>query len=405
MLFLLLFSVFLFVKPAPILFFALFFGFLHPNFHQTEFILPIFEGEKITVTAVVVEEDRPVAEIKGKDERFYLNLDGSPKFGTLVKVTGKPVSFPKEMKKSMHNDIISASFFDPEVELIGEMKSFRGSLFSIRRTLSQRIDKGMTYPESSILKAVLLGDRTDIPDLLREKFSLVGVAHLLAVSGTHIVIVSGILMGLAHLLKIKMKSIFSISLLFIFILLVGAPPSAIRAGIMGFLFILAEMFGRKSVSIRSLVLVAFFMLLINPSLINNIGFRLSFSAAAGIIIFSKRIKKFLTEYDPYAHRKIKKRISSLFLNLPEFIPDTLAVTLSAQIFVLPLIWIYFENIPFLSPFSNLFIAPLLPVVMIFGGVGLFLFSVFGWVAFLPAQLTSSLIIFFVEIFYSACFLC
>lgn len=403
------FLLLLFFKPAFILLLAFLAGFFYPALHQNEFVLPLFEGEEITVQGTVIREDKPVVALDERNENFYLHTEGDLNYGTVVSVRGEPVSFPQGMQTVMHKDRISVSFFDPEIEILGQKNNFRSYIFSLRRVFAKKIDQGVSYPNSAVLKAVLLGDRTDISDQLREKFSVVGVAHLLAVSGTHIVIIAGLFLSLASLLQVKRKFLFSFSLLFLFIILVGAPPSAIRAGIMGSLFILAQKNGRKSTSIRSLIFVASLMLIFHPSLINDIGFRLSFLAAAGIILFASKLKTILTTLNYYRTNsffsKLKEKIVFIFSALPNFVSDTLAITLSAQFFVLPLVWYYFGNIPFLAPLSNLIIAPLLPIIMFLGVAGLLLAFLVGQIAFFPVQLLLAMVIFLVDLFYLVCSLC
>ncbi len=384
--------------------------FYYRTFTDDEFILPLFEGEEIVFTGLVVEEDRNVVSVESfKDydlsEKAYLHPEGDLCYGQRIKVKGR-VSLPDDdFRGYFKKDGISVSIFDPEVEVLDEKIGWKSPIYNLRRRFQSKISRGLPFPQSAVLQAVLLGDRSEIPPDLQNKFSVAGVAHLLAVSGTHIVIISGLLVAFFAFLGFSYKYLLSLLFLALFILMIGAPPSAIRAGIMGSLFLVAGKFKRKSDSMRGLVFVALFMLLFNPRLLwNDVGFQLSFLAASGIILFSGKVEEFLT-VEPVTYYesgivKIKRLFSRFFSEIPDFIPRTLAVTLSAQVFVLPLIYYYFGNLPLISPLSNLVLAPLLPVIMTVGIASLALsFLIPEIVAFLPTFVLLRIVLVFVELFY------
>jgi competence protein ComEC len=152
--------------------------------------------------------------------------------------------------------------------------------------------------------------------------------------------------------------------------MIGFQASAIRAGIMGLLFLAGQHFGRKSFSPRAIVIAAAIMLAINPLLLlNDIGFQLSFLAVIGIIYFLPVFQKWF------------RRIPNIF----QF-RNILAMTLSAQIFTLPILIYNFGYVSLISPISNVLIVPLLPYIIGFG----FLFALtgifsqtLGWILSLP----------------------
>jgi len=106
--------------------------------------------------------------------------------------------------------------------------------------------------------------------------------------------------------------------------------------------------GRLSSSTRALIFAAGFLLLLNPRLLRwDVGFQLSFLATLGIIYFYTIFDKWLKK-------------------IPEKIRAILAVTLSAQILTLPLIFYYFNIVSFISLITNILILPVLPVLMVLG---------------------------------------
>ncbi len=365
------------------------------SFLERDFLLPEFEGEEVRFLARVVEEDRDVILIEKltfQGETFYPNekaalyLDQGFHYGKIIEGKGSPVSFRGEFENFYLKEGISAVFFDLDVKVKGEEPGIRGRVYRIRRSFQRKIEEGLLLPQSGVLKAVLLGDREEISSFWQDKFSYAGVRHLLAISGMHIVIISGLLLSLLEKLNLKEKKYpFSIFLLVLFILMVGAPPSAVRAGIMGSLFLIAPLLGRKRSSFRSLTLAALFMLLFNPLLLKfDIGFQLSFAATLGIMLFSG---------------KIRKEMESIFPGKFSLSKETISTTLSAQIFVFPFLLYYFDYFPFIAPLSNLFIAPLLPAIMVLGFLSLFLsFLIPPLISFLPINFLLSFILFLVDIF-------
>jgi competence protein ComEC len=388
--------------------------FYYDLFSRQQFILSNFEDQQITIRGRVVEQDRNVVLVESKDgedinEKVILWIDGKLDYGKVIELTGKPVPVRGDYRDFYYKDDISVSFFDPQVKIIGNFNNLKTVLFSFRDKIKLKIERGLSYPQSAIVKALLLGDRTDIPDNLSDKFSIVGVAHLLAISGTHIIIIAGVLISLASFLKIKYKTIFSLSLLALFIILVGAPASALRAGLMGSVFIFAQKIKRQVRSFRSLIYIAFLLLIYNPLLIGSVAFQLSFSATAGIILFSSKLKKLLIStprfWELSLFSNLKRSFASFFKKYA-FLTDLLVITISAQIFTLPLVYFYFDNFPFLAPFANLILVPLLPVVMILAPFSVFLsFLLPPLIIFYPLQILVTFILFIVNIFYKLYLLC
>lgn len=395
-------------KLAFVLLLSFLAGLFYYQLRAPDFELPLYEGEEVQLKGVSRGMDRNIVEVeevngKSVNEKVVVRTDGDLSYGQVVKLKGRPVSVDDEFKNYYYADGISSMFFDPEVEVIGQKKNLKYYILQLRETLSRKIEKGLVFPHSSVLKALLLGDRSSIPDELSDKFSKAGVAHLLAISGTHIVIIAGILISLASLLSIKWKATFALGSLFIFIILVGAPASAVRAGLMGAVLVLANKVNRAPNSLRSLFYVGLVMLAYNPLLLWTASFQLSFGATTGIVLFSSRVNRFLTyrskPWEGGIWTKVKSKIGSAFRKVP-FISDTLSITLSAQVFTLPLVYFYFDYLPLLAPFSNLVLTPLLPVIMVLGLVCLLLFLILPsfWL-FLPVQIVLSFVLIFVNFFY------
>jgi len=280
-------------------------------------------------------------------------------------------------KDYLAKDGIFSVMYYPETELLEKNQGnfiFAGIL-NFKNKLRESIYRNLSPPHSSILAAIILGDKRQISDEWKEKLNFAGVRHLTAVSGMHVAVLSAILMSFFLALGFwrKQAFYFTVFLIAFFIILTGLQTSAIRAGIMAGLFLLARHLGRENSSTRAIVLAASFMLLQNPLLLRfDVGFQLSFLAVMGII---------------YA--------GPIFQNWFRRIPDKfqlrsiLATTLSAQIFTLPILIYNFGYMSLIASLTNILIVPLLPFIMlsgfIFGLAGIFWQSL-GWILSWPAWL-------------------
>ncbi len=225
-------------------------------------------------------------------------------------------------------------------------------IFNFKDKLRNVIEQTLLPPQSSVLKAIFLGDKYGLSNELKEKLNISGTRHIVAISGMHMIIMSQILLflGLAIGLWRQQAFYFVLILLFIYILMIGAPASAIRAGIMAGLLLLAQKAGRLRSADRAVVFAAAIMLLINPLLLkSDVGFQLSFIACLSIIYLK-----------PILDEKTSK------LPNPCQLKDILTMTLAAQLGTLPILIFHFGRLSLISPLANLLIVPLLPVIMISG---------------------------------------
>jgi len=185
--------------------------------------------------------------------------------------------------------------------------------------------------------------------------------------------------GLSRLRSFWLASLF----LAVYIILIGLPASAMRAGLMGFLVLWAMNLGRLNKLTNSLILAAVVLLMINPRLLrDDIGFQLSFLAVLGIGYFYPIFDSWLAGF-----KKLPKAIKAA--------GSLINVTISAQVFTLPIIAYSFSQVSIIAPASNLLVLWILPVLMVAILVALFLSLIFPGLAalwFFPAQLALKYVI-------------
>lgn len=237
---------------------------------------------------------------------------------------------------------------------LNSWQKMRRGLIGFKFKAKEILNRALAYPENEVMGALLLGLRKGIPDEVLENFSAAGLSHIVAISGMHITILSGILLAFFLALGLWRKQAFAASQLVIllFLMLIGFRASSIRAGAMGFLLAGGYALGRLNQSLRALILAAFSLLMANPRLLlGDIGFQLSFLAVLGIMF----------GHDGIANRLDKWHVPNWF-----GLRSIIAMTLAAQIFVLPLVVYYFGTLSFIAPLANILVLPLLPFIMIAG---------------------------------------
>lgn len=245
--------------------------------------------------------------------------------------------------------------------LPGELKfhkrndlSFIERMKQQRLDILQKIDKASISPKSrEFMKGIILADRTEMDPETITAFQRSGVAHILAISGTHV----GIIFGLFYLFflaiipsKLKRYAIF-FSLLFIwaFGIFIGLGNSVFRACLMLTTFFMFHLLQRKSDLLHSLSLAALIILIINTNNVFDVGFQLSFSAVFGIFWLNQPILHYL----PKQNTILKKVLFNTF-----------SMTLACQIATLPLVLFYFSQFSFISIIANLVIIPLAQILII-----------------------------------------
>ena len=341
---------------------------------------------KIKIDTLSKASERDFSEIRGS---ILITNWKYPqyKYGDKLKITGKLKEVKNfdgfNYKDYLLKDGILALMHFPKIELIGcdFGNPLLRILFYFKNKLKESLNKFFSPPHSGLLEALIFGDEENISNEWKEKFNFTGTRHITAVSGMNITIISSLLLNFLLMLKFWRSQAFYLSVILIsfYILLIGAPSSGIRAGIMGILFLVAQHFGRISTGSRAVVLVATLMLLINPLLLKfDIGFQLSFLAILGLI--------FLQEVFLDTFKKVPNNFQLKY---------NLASTLAAQTFTFPILIYNFGKIPLFSPLINIFILPLLPAITILGFISAFLGMIsqfLGQIVSLPTWLISTYIL-------------
>jgi competence protein ComEC len=275
---------------------------------------------------------------------------------------------------------------NPKIELLASNQGSRAyaEILKIKNKLQDKIIALLPAPQSGLLIGLILGGDDKLSKSVQDNFSKTGLTHIVAVSGYNVTIVAEYLMLLGIFLGLWRKQAFwfAISGIFLFVVMTGFPASAVRAGVMGGLILWAMKNGRLSDARNSIVFAAGIMLLFNPLLLRwDVGFQLSFGATIGIVYFYPLIEKY----------SIKK-------NGISFLNEILFLTLSAQVFVLPIILNDFQKLSIISPLANVLVLPIIPLTMLLGFLMVIVAFIFhplaiilAWLTFLPLKYETSII--------------
>ena len=212
----------------------------------------------------------------------------------------------------------------------------RFSVFSHR--IREAALSRMKTREAAILPGMILGGYQGVDPEDADVFRDNGTAHLLAVSGTHVAVLTAFLNVLLQPVGIYRTYIIQV-LLFLYALVCGLQPSVIRAVFMACVLLWGERTKRRADRFRLLLLTAMALLLIHPFWLLDIGWQLSFATTAGLLLSCSRVTGYIPE------------------NLPDWIRSLAGVSLTAQIFSLPFVIFYFHRVSLIGIISNLILLP------------------------------------------------
>lgn len=244
------------------------------------------------------------------------------------------------------------------VKVIRGNKFFSNTILTLRKLIDSKLKLINDKKTYSLIRGLILADRSLIEYDDKQNFVNSGVIHVLAVSGLHVGFIAIIFYALFSRFHIFTRSILTIAGLLFFMFLTGVPASVFRATLMAVILILSRITGRSNNIFNNLAIAGLVILIINPTDILNPGFQLSFSAVLSIIIFA-----------PYFDRNIKKlklqkSIKAIF--------TLFAVSFAAQIGTLPFTLYYFGKLSLISLVANLIVIPLIGIIVGIAITGLFL---------------------------------
>ena len=236
------------------------------------------------------------------------------------------------------------------------------SVHNFRKKCASLFDSVFPDEEQGVLKAYIMGDKSGIAPEISEMFSDSGLSHVLAVSGMHVAVFLASVIALLKFLKIsKRKQLFICAgAVIVFVVFTGASVATVRAGFVCLIAIIAQLTFKRSDAMTALAEAAAILCLINPSVIFDASFMLSFSAAFGILLFAGGLSN--TFSCVYA----KIRSASKMRTFVKAVCDITAVGVSANIFIIPILIYLFKEFSAMSVIATIVINPILVPMLVSG---------------------------------------
>lgn len=322
----------------------------------------ILNFEATILSAPQTFGSRQVFTANYKNNKIRITTSRYPEFnyGDFVRISGKI---------SDRNRGVLMYF--PKIEIVNNSSNIlQLSLRKVnllRENLISLFARTLPSPSSSLLLGIIFGIKEQMPKDFSDNLKTTGVFHVVAASGMNVTLVGGFISSiLTFFLKRQIAIALSIVGIMFYAVLAGLEASIIRASIMGILVFSAQIMGRQTLAANGLFFAGFAMLFVDPSLISDIGFQLSFMATLGILFIKP-----------------------------------LPATIAAQLATLPILMANFGTYSIYSVLVNGLVLWTVPILMAIGGIGAMLGLIFAPLGQLIIYLSYPLLIYFekiVEIF-------
>ncbi len=363
-------------------------------------------GKKVTLLGVILVEpdekdtsQRIIIDLKQLKDvygnvkgisggRLIATLSRFPQFsyGDEISITGK-LEKPKNFETDTGREFDYINYLKKEG--IGYQISFgtaklvsknngnfiQTNLFALKNLFLEKSASILPEPQSSLLGGLIVGAKKSLPQNVQDEFKKAGIIHIVVLSGFNISIIAVSVMYLFSFFPRFLGLTFGAISIVLFGIMTGGTATVVRACIMALLVILSQSTGRMYNVSRALFVAGFLMLFQNPKILAyDPSFQLSFLATFGIIFFFPIMQKYFN-----------------FLPEKYGLRNVIGLTISSQIFLLPLLLYMTGNLSIVALPVNILILPIIPLAMLVGFVAV-IFAFFGQIIALPFAFLSNLIL-------------
>ena len=309
--------------------------------------------------------------IKNKKYRFYIMVDKKKRieYGDKIQLKGRYIK--PEIQRNYKG--FDYSNYLKQLKIYGTIKCSKiekikknqtNIMFQTSNKIKEKIIENtkqiLNEEEASVFLGLMLGYKNDIDENTQNNFRNASMAHILAVSGMHIsYVILGVNLIFKRIIGKRKIYILSIFVLIFYMFITNFAPSVTRAGIMGILLLLSKIIYTKNDIYTSMSISLFAILILNS------GLQLSYCGVLGIIILNKNITKIL-ENIKIKNKLYKYRIKPQIQKTLDKLKEIMSISLSVQLFILPII---IENMNTFNPYfliSNLFLSIFVAPIVISG---------------------------------------
>ena len=238
--------------------------------------------------------------------------------------------------------LVLNSSSEPGIDPAGS--ALRRLPLKLNRAVTEHISAVFPADTAPFVRSLLLGDKSELyqqPGQYRH-ISRAGLAHVVAVSGMHLAYLLGFFQRLLG--KSRRNTLFAIGIIWCFVLISGASPSAVRAGTMQSIFLMAPVFRRENDTATTVSVALAAILLCNPHAAGSVSLQLSFGAMAGILIWGQGFRDRLSAF-----------LEGKCVPLSGFLANTVSISAAGMIFTVPLAAIHFQTVNLFSVLSNILV--------------------------------------------------
>lgn len=352
-------------------------------------------NQKLTIETEIGDEKTEILLTSSLDENF--------KYGDEINFKGilkKPVNFITDQGKEfdyvnyLRKDGIFYVMNYPNIEIVsrGNGNKIKSALFLVKEKFLEKINFVIPEPESLLMGGLILGEKSSFSPDLRQSFVDTGTIHIVALSGYNVTIIAEWIMKLFSSFPKNFGIGAGIITVILFVVMTGGSSTAVRAGMMAVLALIARATGRNYDVARALILVAVAMIILNPFvLFYDVSFQLSFIATISVIFLAPKMEKYFLWVTPRFGLR-----------------DIISVTTSAYIFVMPFILYNMGNLSLVALPTNILILPFIPITMMFGfftGIAGLIFNIFafpfGYVSYLLLHYELAVVNFFSHLSFAS----
>lgn len=254
----------------------------------------------------------------------------------------------------------------------------KSCLEKFRTTLRRIIRTHAPSPEGEIIQAMILGEQSEIPREVMDRFNQTGTSHIIAISGFNIGIIAAFSFLIVKALTafseylllrfnmVKVSTLFAVVPIILYAFIAGFGISVVRATLMILSSLAAILLGKEQDLPNTLAFAGLLILAASPLSLFDVSFQLSFTAVASLLYLVPRFSLFLPLHpgEPVRHPRLRKALTAFIL----FLAATLAATLGAA----PLIAYYFNLLSLVTLLANILIVPLMGYLVILIGMAVIL---------------------------------
>ncbi len=343
------------------------------------------DGKDIQITGIVISQKiqkqyydcYKIKVLNSKNFNLYIQIDKKSKeleYGDKIKIKG---TYSKPEKRKNYGGYDDSNYLKT-LKIVGRVKANQievvakkqnhimlQTVYEIRGKIENKIEKDFEKDKAELLKGLLLGETQEISKEVKQEFKIANISHILAISGIHI---SYLIIGVQFVFekwigKKNAKVVTSICLM-VYAFLTGFSPSVIRAVTMAILVMGSKIVYRKSDVWNAISISLFAILLVHPYSILKVGLQLSYLGTIGILLFRTTILQIFS----FIPAKTK---------IMQMVKEIIAVSLSAQIMIFPILIYHFNMVGIYFLLSNLLVSFIIGIVIIIGFLFIFLSFIFS----------------------------